>query len=119
MGRSGSDIVHLRRSFYPPTVHQEPTSLGRYFRLDHCHAVPYRLFVPPERKTEVERMRTRYAAILLALVATAPAADRIPTDRPSPRPCLTPKQALEKMTVPPGFTVELVASEPDSSTLLP
>lgn len=30
-----------------------------------------------------------------------------------PGPALSPAQALAKMTVPPGFTVELVASEPD------
>ncbi len=30
-----------------------------------------------------------------------------------PGPALSPKDALAKMTVPPGFTVELVAAEPD------
>jgi putative membrane-bound dehydrogenase-like protein len=30
-----------------------------------------------------------------------------------PGPALTPQEALEKMQVPPGFSVELVASEPD------
>src|SRR4051812_31040315 len=30
-----------------------------------------------------------------------------------PGPPLSPQEALEKMTVPPGFSVELVASEPD------
>ncbi|HEY2156507.1 MAG TPA: PVC-type heme-binding CxxCH protein, partial [Isosphaeraceae bacterium] len=33
-------------------------------------------------------------------------------DRPPNRP-YTPEEALERMTVPPGFTVELVAAEPD------
>src|SRR5271165_6627989 len=33
-------------------------------------------------------------------------------DRP-PGPALTPAEAIKKMTVPPGFHVELVASEPD------
>src|ERR1043165_2114322 len=30
-----------------------------------------------------------------------------------PGPALTPQEALKKMTVPPGFRVELVAAEPD------
>lgn len=30
-----------------------------------------------------------------------------------PGPALSPQEAIKKMTVPPGFTVELVASEPD------
>jgi putative heme-binding domain-containing protein len=44
----------------------------------------------------------------------ASAQDFIPRrqDKP-PGPPLTPAQAIEKMTVPEGFTVELVASEPD------
>lgn len=59
-------------------------------------------------------MKTRYAAILLLLTAFASAQQRIPHGQTQPPgPALTPKQALEKMTVPPGFTVELVASEPD------
>src|SRR5262245_2774340 len=59
-------------------------------------------------------MRTRYAAILLALTTTTFADDRIPHGQTQPPgPALTPKQALEKMTGPPGFAVELVASEPD------
>jgi putative membrane-bound dehydrogenase-like protein len=33
-------------------------------------------------------------------------------DKP-PGPALSPQEAIKKMTVPPGFTVELVASEPD------
>ena len=33
-------------------------------------------------------------------------------DRP-PGPALSPEEAIAKMTVPPGFSVELVASEPD------
>jgi putative membrane-bound dehydrogenase-like protein len=73
------------------------------------------MFVPPEPSTtEVERMRLPYAAILLALATTVTAADRIPHGQTQPPgPALTPKQAVEKMTVPPGFAVELVASEPD------
>ena len=30
-----------------------------------------------------------------------------------PTPALSPAEAIQKMTVPPGFTVELVAAEPD------
>ena len=33
-------------------------------------------------------------------------------DKP-PGPPLSPAEAIAKMTVPPGFSVELVASEPD------
>ena len=33
-------------------------------------------------------------------------------DKP-PGPPLSPAEAMQKMTVPPGFSVELVASEPD------
>lgn len=40
--------------------------------------------------------------------------ERIPhaQDKP-PGPALSPQEAIAKMTVPPGFSVELVASEPD------
>ncbi len=56
-------------------------------------------------------------AILLAWAAAPLTAQKqapIPhgQDRP-PGPPLTPKEAIAKMTVPPGFSVELVASEPD------
>jgi putative heme-binding domain-containing protein len=56
-------------------------------------------------------------AILLAWACaplTAQKQDPIPhgQDRP-PGPALSPKEAIAKMTVPPGFSVELVASEPD------
>ncbi len=60
--------------------------------------------------------------LILTLLAGLPAGsaaaqergDIIPhaQDRP-PGPALSPQQALEKMTVPEGFHVELVASEPD------
>jgi putative membrane-bound dehydrogenase-like protein len=55
--------------------------------------------------------------LILAFVlgsSSASLAQRIPhaQDRP-PGPALSPAEAIKKMTVPPGFTVELVASEPD------
>ena len=58
----------------------------------------------------------RRLTFLLALVvfsALASAQQRIPhaQDRP-PGPPSSPQEALKKMTVPEGFTVELVASEP-------
>jgi putative membrane-bound dehydrogenase-like protein len=55
------------------------------------------------------------AFIFLAAVAIAlPAQEVIPhhQDQP-PGPALSPQQAIAKMTVPEGFSVELVASEPD------
>ena len=52
----------------------------------------------------------------LAWAAWPVAAQKEPTphgqDRP-PGPALTPVEAIKKMTVPEGFTVELVAAEPD------
>jgi putative heme-binding domain-containing protein len=53
------------------------------------------------------------AAILFA-PALASAADVIPhaQDKP-PGPALSPTEAMAKMTLAPGFTVELVAAEPD------
>lgn len=58
-----------------------------------------------------------HAAILLTLIAWFPCSaqdERIPhaQDKP-PGPPLSPAEAMAKMTVPEGFTVELVASEPD------
>ena len=56
------------------------------------------------------------AALIFLIVATinAPAQERIPhaQDKP-PGPALSPQEAIAKMTVPDGFSVELVASEPD------
>jgi len=50
---------------------------------------------------------------LLGIASTAKADDRIPHRQSAPPgPPLTPEQAIAKMTVPPGFRVELVASEP-------
>src|SRR3954470_24212152 len=50
----------------------------------------------------------------LAVVSHAPRQDIIPhrQDRLPNRPS-TPEEAIEAMTVPPGFAVELVAGEPD------
>ncbi len=52
--------------------------------------------------------------VSLAKVAFAAAPDVIPhaQDKP-PGPALSPEEAVKKMTVPPGFTVEVVAAEPD------
>src|SRR6478735_8205401 len=51
---------------------------------------------------------------IVLIVPPLPAADVIPhaQDKP-PGPALTPQEAIKKMTVPEGFSVELVASEPD------
>lgn len=57
-----------------------------------------------------------HAVIFLTLVSKTCSAqnERIPhaQDKP-PGPALSPAEALAKMTVPEGFSVELVASEPD------
>ncbi|MGI8980364.1 MAG: PVC-type heme-binding CxxCH protein [Pirellulaceae bacterium] len=54
------------------------------------------------------------AVISCLITASLSAADPIPhaQDKP-PGPALSPQEAIKKMTVPEGFTVELVASEPD------
>jgi putative membrane-bound dehydrogenase-like protein len=56
---------------------------------------------------------TLSAAVTL-LITPAWSDERIPhaQDRP-PGPALTPQQAIAKMTVPDGFSVELIAAEPD------
>jgi putative membrane-bound dehydrogenase-like protein len=53
------------------------------------------------------------AIIATALVAFAADSEKPPhgQDKP-PGPALSPEEAIKKMTVPAGFTVELVASEP-------
>lgn len=58
-----------------------------------------------------------FHAAILTIVSSLPCAaqeERIPhaQDKP-PGPALSPAEAIAKMTVPEGFTVELVASEPD------
>ena len=64
-------------------------------------------------------MRFRLAKLLVAFVciggmSSAVAQQPIPhaQDRP-PGPPSSPAEALQKMKVPPGFKVELVAAEPD------
>jgi putative membrane-bound dehydrogenase-like protein len=54
------------------------------------------------------------AALVLTFAPVLVAQEVIPhhQDRP-PGPALSPQEAIAKMTVPEGFTVELVASEPD------
>jgi putative heme-binding domain-containing protein len=62
----------------------------------------------------MRRITTTAAAVLLGIAAApAPAQEVIPhaQDRP-PGPALSPAEAIAKMTVPDGFTVELVAAEP-------
>jgi putative membrane-bound dehydrogenase-like protein len=57
-----------------------------------------------------------FGTLLLVVISCSPAMaqQQIPhgQDKP-PGPALTPQQAIAKMEVPEGFTVELVASEPD------
>jgi putative membrane-bound dehydrogenase-like protein len=56
---------------------------------------------------------------LLAATLALPAAPAAQKERPPhgqdtvPGPALSPQEAIRRMTVPPGFAVELVASEPD------
>jgi putative membrane-bound dehydrogenase-like protein len=59
-------------------------------------------------------MRRLSLVLLLLVPFAAHAADVIPhaQDKP-PGPALSPAEAIAKMKVPEGFTVELVASEPD------
>ncbi len=54
------------------------------------------------------------AGLLAVCPASVPADERIPhaQDRP-PGPPLSPAEAIAKMTVPEGFSVELIAAEPD------
>src|SRR5690242_9505749 len=63
------------------------------------------------------RLTTRALALAFACLALeihAAGQDVLPhrQDRPPNRP-YTPEEAIEQMAVPPGFTVELVAAEPD------
>jgi putative heme-binding domain-containing protein len=51
---------------------------------------------------------------VLSVVNSSSAAERPPHGQDHvPGPALSPADAIKKMTVPPGFSVELVASEPD------
>ena len=62
------------------------------------------------------RRRIAMIALLASIISQGLAAQEsfIPRaqDRP-PNPALSPSEAIARMTVPPGFRVELVASEPD------
>ncbi len=54
------------------------------------------------------------AGFVLGLLAGPLAAQKPPHGQDRiPGPALKPEEAIKKMTVPPGFSVELVASEPD------
>ena len=51
---------------------------------------------------------------VLSVVNSSSPAERPPHGQDHlPGPALSPAEAIKKMTVPPGFSVELVASEPD------
>jgi len=69
-----------------------------------------------ERSTQSWRPFPAISVIVFWLVAAAPLAaqQRVPhnQDKP-PGPALSPAEAVKKMTVPPGFSVEVVAAEPD------
>src|SRR5688572_19884281 len=69
------------------------------------------------RRASREETEMRFSLCVLCVlcgVFPLPADDVIPhaQDRP-PGPPLSPQEAIAKMTVPEGFVVELVASEPD------
>ena len=60
------------------------------------------------------RLFAAFAALSIAFLPSARAAEPLPwaQDKP-PGPALSPQDAIKHMVVPPGFTVELVAAEPD------
>jgi putative membrane-bound dehydrogenase-like protein len=59
-------------------------------------------------------MRYALSSISILLIGIALLAQRPPHGQDKmPGPALSPAEALKKMTVPEGFTVELVAAEPD------
>src|SRR6059058_5616433 len=63
----------------------------------------------------LRRVHCIWLCLALSFAGFAHAADEVVPhhqDRP-PGPALSPAEAIAKMTVPEGFTVELVASEPD------
>src|ERR1700733_10568679 len=78
------------------------------------------LGVPPMKRLPAFAL---FSAALFGLSAAAVDPWSIPQqkkdDKPPhgqasmPGPALSPEEALKKMTVPPGFRVELVAAEPD------
>ncbi len=56
----------------------------------------------------------KYLSLLVFLFAASLSAQEIPRGQTTmPGPALSPKEAIAKMKVPPGFRVELVAAEPD------
>src|SRR5437763_3470574 len=79
-----------------------------------------------ENVHELMKMRTKPSGMLLGIaslilftlhpwpVAAQKPGEPIPHGQDRlPGPPLSPEEAIRKMTVPEGFTVELVASEPD------
>src|SRR5262245_2891458 len=69
----------------------------------------------PRRSRKASHLTPLALALWLAINASAADSDNtIPwrQDRPPNEP-YSPQEAVRKMTVPEGFTVELVASEPD------
>jgi putative membrane-bound dehydrogenase-like protein len=110
--------IHADESLRPapaiPIIYDNCT--GRIAAVRPLDAVP-----DDSRDSSLERkMSMRFSlcrtvfATLLFTTLTATAVAQIPhgQDKP-PGPALSPAEALKKMTVPEGFTVELVASEPD------
>src|SRR5262249_52053514 len=73
----------------------------------------YNRLIPPSPREPP--MRSSLAGLLLLFsLASAQKGERPPHGQDKvPGPALTPAEALKKMKVPEGFTVELVASEPD------
>ncbi|MEI7699884.1 MAG: PVC-type heme-binding CxxCH protein [Planctomycetia bacterium] len=61
-----------------------------------------------------EKMWYSLGCVLICLMCDLRADERIPhaQDKP-PGPALSPEEAMAKMTVPEGFSVELIAAEPD------
>ncbi len=100
----------------PPTNHNQrfPTLPASHRALDE---VEISAASPAASDTLLMRFWTIWPAALLCTTMMAlrvSAADVIPhaQDKP-PGPPLSPQEAISKMTVPEGFQVELVASEPD------
>ncbi|MBL8818692.1 MAG: HEAT repeat domain-containing protein [Planctomyces sp.] len=89
--------------------------------------MPFRLISPMLQSLSLSPLRwpiltvTLFAAtVLISLIGLSPKAiaqekkEQIPHNQSAPPgPALSPEEAIAKMTVPEGFSVELVASEPD------
>ncbi len=71
--------------------------------------------MPQNSQRVAEKMLRRIAPLLIVCFATVSLGeDFIPRrQNKPPGPPLSPEQAIKRMTVPEGFSVELVASEPD------